>query len=146
MKLWKSIFESVELKKIPKYFALCEAGYKDMHTNEFYYNSLQYAGQGIKLYNYVLDENFKPELIERTFSEFLESVDSFEISKDYIECFCPCEFKLYFSEESAKSQFREELWNQIDDNILKVNKLKNEIRELINQNQNILRLIRRELG
>lgn len=145
MKLWKSIFESVELEKIPKHFALCYAGYKDMNTNEFYYNSLQYAGQGIKLYNYVLDENFKPELIERTFSEFLESSDWYDISKDYIKCFSPDEFKLYFSEESAKSQFREELWNQIDNNILKVNKLKNEIGELINQNQNILRLIRQEV-
>lgn len=141
MILWKSIFEKVDLKKIPKHFAPCEAGYRDMHSNEFWYSSLEYAGQGINLYHYSEEEN-EIVLIQITFKEFLEHTKSeyYYISKDFIECGAWRDYKLYFSEEDAKKA----LIKSYSKNHEKISSLQEEIQKLQTTNKLIFDLISTE--
>lgn len=138
MILWKSIFEKVDLKKIPKHFALCEAGYKDMHTNEFWYSSLECAGQGIYLYDY-FQEEYEIVLIQRTFKEFLETQEKehFYICKEYIQCYHPSNFKLFFSEEDAKR----DLIKSYSKNHEKISSLQEDIQKMQTTNRMIFDLI-----
>jgi hypothetical protein len=138
MILWKSIFEKIDLKKIPKHFALCEAGYKDMHTDEFYYSSLEYAGQGINLYHYSEEEN-EIVLVQITFKEFLEQHTSYYyISKDFIECGAWGDYRLYFSEEDAKKA----LIKSYSKNHEKISSLQEEIQKLQTTNKLIFDLVK----
>lgn len=139
MILWKSIFDGIYFKKIPKHFALCEAGYKDMHSDEFWYSSLEYAGQGINLYHYSEEEN-EIVLVQITFKEYLESQKDriYYIWEEFVQCYNPSEFKLYFSEEDAKKA----LIKSYSKNHEKISSLQEEIQKLQTTNKLIFDLVK----